>query len=66
MSLTEPSLLSRATRPNVWQETILHNFVDPADGGNPYSGVALNSTGQIFGTTYAGGVSAGVVFEISP
>lgn len=53
------------TKPNVWQETILHNFVSPGDGGNPYSGVALDSTGHIFGTTYYGGVSAGVVFEIT-
>ena len=54
------------TSPNVWQETILHNFIDPADGGNPYSGVALDSAGHIYGTTYAGGVSAGVIFEIAP
>jgi uncharacterized repeat protein (TIGR03803 family) len=53
------------TKPNVWQETVLHNFVNPGDGGNPYSGVALDSTGHIFGTTYYGGVSAGVVFEIT-
>jgi uncharacterized repeat protein (TIGR03803 family) len=54
------------TKPNVWQETILHNFVNPDDGGNPYSGVAVDSAGHVFGTTYAGGVSAGTVFEIIP
>jgi uncharacterized repeat protein (TIGR03803 family) len=54
------------TSPTVWQETILHNFVSPGDGGNPYSGVALDSTGQIYGTTYAGGIGAGTVFQIAP
>ncbi len=57
--------LSR-TSPSVWQETILHNFVSPGDGGNPYSGVALDSSGNVFGTSYYGGVGAGVVFEITP
>ncbi len=55
------------TRPNVWQETILHDFVSPADGGNPYSGVALDGAGNVYGTTYAGGGSGGgVVFKITP
>ena len=55
------------TSPNVWEETILHNFVNPGDGGNPYSGVALDSAGNVYGTTYAGGVSgSGIVFEITP
>lgn len=54
------------TKPNVWQEAILHNFVNPGDGGNPYSGVALDSAGHVFGTTYYGGAApgTGVVFEI--
>lgn len=55
------------TSPNVWQETILHNFVNPGDGGNPYSGVALDSAGNVYGTTYAGGESGGgIVFEVTP
>lgn len=55
------------TKSNVWQETILHQFgVDPGDGGNPYSGVVLDSAGSIYGTTWYGGASAaGVVFKIT-
>jgi len=55
------------TKPSVWQEIILHNFVNPGDGGNPYSGVAMDTAGHVFGTTYYGGVfpGTGVVFEIS-
>ena len=53
-------------KPSVWQETILHNFVNPGDGGNPYSGVALDCAGRVYGTTYAGGVAAGIVFELTP
>lgn len=55
------------TSPNVWQETILHDFDNPGDGGNPYSGVAVDSAGNVFGTTYAGGGrGGGVVFEVAP
>ena len=54
------------TQPSVWQEKILHNFVNPDDGGNPYSGVAIGSAGNVYGTTYAGGVGGGIVFEITP
>jgi uncharacterized repeat protein (TIGR03803 family) len=56
------------TKPNVWQETVLHNFVNPGDGGNPYSGVALDGAGHVYGTTYWGGVfpGTGVVFKVTP
>lgn len=53
----------------LWLETILHQFgVNPGDGGNPYSGVVLDSSGNIYGTTYWGGNSGGtgVVFEVTP
>jgi len=56
------------TNSNIWQETILHQLgVAPGDGGNPYSGVVLDSAGNIYGTTYMGGSSgAGVVFKVTP
>ncbi|HXM64160.1 MAG TPA: choice-of-anchor tandem repeat GloVer-containing protein [Terriglobales bacterium] len=59
--------LSR-TKGHGWSETILHQFVHAGDGGNPYSGVVLDSTGNIYGTTSAGGGSQGhgVVFEVEP
>jgi hypothetical protein len=56
------------TKAQGWRETILHQFVNAGDGGNPYSGVVLDSTGNIYGTTYMGGDSQGygVVFEVEP
>src|ERR1039458_2924493 len=53
---------------NVWQETILYQLdTNAGDGGNPYSGVVLDSAGNIYGTTYGGGNhGAGVVFEVIP
>lgn len=44
--------------------------VGGADGGNPFGGLVMDSHGNIFGTTYLGGLQScgfcGVVFEISP
>lgn len=48
----------------------LHAFcaeADCVDGEYPYGGVVMDSSGNLFGTTSAGGkYSAGVVYEISP
>ena len=45
--------------------TVLHNFTNGADGGDPYGGVIRDSKGNLYGTTSGGGVSgAGVVFKI--
>jgi hypothetical protein len=30
---------------NVWQESILYNFLNGADGGHPYSGVTIDGAG---------------------
>ncbi len=48
------------------QETVLHSFVGGTDGSNPYSGVTIDSAGNLYGTTYYGGLSnAGVVWKIT-
>jgi len=49
-------------------ETVLHSFVnDGADGLNPYAGLILDKTGNLYGTTYSGGASNnGTVFELTP
>jgi uncharacterized repeat protein (TIGR03803 family) len=47
------------------QETVLHNFGDGADGGNPYDGLTFDANGNLIGTTESGGtVGAGVAFRL--
>jgi uncharacterized repeat protein (TIGR03803 family) len=47
------------------QETILHRFSDRPDGASPLGGLALDSSGKIYGTTWLGGVySFGTVFSL--
>jgi uncharacterized repeat protein (TIGR03803 family) len=47
------------------QETILYRFGDVPDGASPLGGVALDSSGNIYGTTWLGGVySFGTVFSL--
>ncbi len=56
-------LTPRSTAP--WAETIVHDFTNNPDGAVP-SGVTVNSSGSIFGTTNAGGSSQmGIIFEIA-
>lgn len=46
-------------------ETVLYNFTGGTDGANPYAGVIRNSAGEIYGTTYYGGVAGyGVVYKL--
>ena len=55
-----------------WKETVLYNFTGGSDGKNPYGGVTLDSKGDLYGTTVAGGSGGscagdgcGVVFLLS-
>ena len=51
-------------------ETVLYAFEGGSDGGNPYGGLIVDKSGNLFGTTEYGGtggiVSAGTVFEVTP
>lgn len=48
-----------------WTETVIYTFDGP-HGANPYSGVILDGNGNLYGTTFAGGLEgAGVVFELT-
>jgi uncharacterized repeat protein (TIGR03803 family) len=42
----------------------LYSFTGGADGGQPYGGLVMDSTGNLYGTTYSGGSSkGGAVYE---
>jgi uncharacterized repeat protein (TIGR03803 family) len=50
-----------------WTRTVLHEFTGNSDGANPLGTLVLDSAGNLYGTTYLGGVNrGGVAFELSP
>jgi uncharacterized repeat protein (TIGR03803 family) len=50
-----------------WTETILHNFQGDSDGANPVGGVVIDKAGNVFGTTFDGGINGGgTIYELSP
>jgi len=50
-----------------WAEKILYSFPSCQDGCSPFGGIVFDASGNIYGTTAAGGNSnAGSVFELSP
>jgi uncharacterized repeat protein (TIGR03803 family) len=58
------------TSTGMYKETLLHTFQGKADGSLPFAGLTLDSAGNLYGTTVAGGNNAcsggcGVVFELS-
>jgi uncharacterized repeat protein (TIGR03803 family) len=53
------------------QEMVMYAFTGGPDGGSPYAGVVLDAAGNLYGTTYLGGMYAratnlGVVYKVSP
>jgi uncharacterized repeat protein (TIGR03803 family) len=50
-----------------WVYTDLYDFTGASDGANPFGGVILDASGNLYGTTEAGGANGdGVIFEITP
>jgi len=56
-----------------WTEKILHTFTNKDDGFNPEADLTFNASGNLYGTTYAGGsisskceFGCGTVFELTP
>jgi uncharacterized repeat protein (TIGR03803 family) len=59
--------------PSSGGETVLYSFTGGADGGGPLAGVVLGPHGDLYGTTYGGGLAClgvsggcGVVFAVTP
>jgi len=55
-----------------WTETVLYRFTGGADGGNVGSGLVRDASGNLYSTTYWGGIAGcdldygcGVVFEVN-
>jgi len=63
--------LSPATG-DTWTQTLLYSFVGGSDGSRADVGLTLDSAGNLYGTTYAGGGTGcggsgcGVVFQVKP
>jgi uncharacterized repeat protein (TIGR03803 family) len=51
-----------------YKESIAHPFESASDGSNPYSGLFLDSSGNLYGTTAHGGsrYGYGTVYQITP
>ena len=50
-----------------WTEKVLHSFGNGTDGAIPYAGLILDAAGNLYGTTFEGGIHGyGTVFELSP
>jgi len=51
-----------------WTESVIYNFDFSPNGGSPgYSGLVMDTSGNLYGTTETGGTGHnGVVFELSP
>jgi hypothetical protein len=49
-----------------WMETILHNFVEGADGGQPQAGLTIGTNGKFYGISNGALPNAGTIFSIAP
>ena len=52
-----------------WTESVVYAFTGGLDGGLPFGGVTIDSSGNLYGTASVGGTlgqSGGVAFEITP
>jgi uncharacterized repeat protein (TIGR03803 family) len=50
-----------------WEQILLHSFAGGSDGSEPWGGVVVDSSGNVYGTTISGGVAGyGTVWEVTP
>jgi len=45
--------------------TVLHNFTGHLDGASPFGGLAMDRSGNLYGTTAFGGMGNGTVFRLA-
>lgn len=70
--LTLTSMLVQPTQAQTY--TVLYSFKGGADGGSPYSGLILDASGNLYGTTEVSGIlkdcgafrGCGVVYKVDP
>jgi uncharacterized repeat protein (TIGR03803 family) len=67
LTLAVALVLGVVTTPSAQAQTFttLYNFTGSSDGASPYGSLVRDSTGNLYGTTEAGGVGFGVVFKLS-
>lgn len=54
-------------RSGVWMEKVLYNFHERPAANQPYTGVVMDAAGNLYGTTYNGGVNEeGTVYRLAP
>jgi uncharacterized repeat protein (TIGR03803 family) len=59
--------LLMASTPLIGQETVLYSFSgNGKDGNRPFGGLVFDASGNLYGTTLAGGIGDGTVFELLP
>jgi uncharacterized repeat protein (TIGR03803 family) len=52
--------------PKTRQETVLYSFTGQPDGATPFSGLVMDKSGNLYGTTVAGGSSNdGIVYKVN-
>lgn len=50
-----------------WAESVLYSFQGGNDGANPVGGVIVDRAGNLYGTTFDGGINGGgTIYELSP
>jgi uncharacterized repeat protein (TIGR03803 family) len=63
------AVYSLIQRSGQWAEGVIYNFCQQsncADGSQPYSTLVFDTVGNLYGTTYAGGIyGGGVVFKLT-
>jgi hypothetical protein len=55
-----------------WKQTVLYTFGNPLDGNNPWGEIVFDQEGNLYGTTFGGGVACsfgyycGTVYDLTP